>query len=198
MSPSKQITKTASAILAGIGVLAIVTSFGIGISGWPPASAHAAVDESAAVLGTDDTTVILGDPVLAGDKFGSTDSSGTIERSPQPKRSSVPAVGEFVKVPKSYGRSWRTARVSWYGPGFYGHGMAGGGKLRRNSMVVAHKTLPFGTKVQFVYRGRTVTAVVRDRGPFVAGRAFDLGPGIAKGLHFGGVGTVHYRILKKK
>ncbi len=90
---------------------------------------------------------------------------------------------------------WRTARVSWYGPGFYGNTMAGGGKLTPSSMVVAHRSLPFGTKIQFQYKGRSCTAVVRDRGPYVGGRVFDLGPGTAKALGFSGVGTVKYKIL---
>jgi rare lipoprotein A len=93
------------------------------------------------------------------------------------------------------GTGWRSARCSWYGPGFYGNTMAGGGKLTKTSMVVAHKSLPFGTKIQFSYKGRTCTAVVQDRGPYVGGREFDLGPGTARALGFSGVGTVQYRIL---
>lgn len=93
------------------------------------------------------------------------------------------------------GSGWRSARVSWYGPGFYGNTMAGGGTLQPNSMVAAHRSLPFGTRVEFSYKGRTCVAVVKDRGPFVGGRTFDLGPGTAKALGFGGVGTVNYRIL---
>ena len=90
---------------------------------------------------------------------------------------------------------WRTAKVSWYGPGFYGRGMAGGGKLQIASMIVAHKSLPFGTKVQFYYNGKTVTVPVKDRGPYVRGREFDLGPGTARYLGMMGVGTVQYRIV---
>jgi rare lipoprotein A (peptidoglycan hydrolase) len=73
--------------------------------------------------------------------------------------------------------------------------MAGGGTLQPDSMVVAHRSLPFGTRIEFSYKGRTCVAVVQDRGPFVGGRTFDLGPGTAKALGFGGVGTVDYRIL---
>jgi rare lipoprotein A (peptidoglycan hydrolase) len=73
--------------------------------------------------------------------------------------------------------------------------MAGGGTLQPGSMVVAHRSLPFGTRIEFSYKGRTCVAVVQDRGPFVGGRTFDLGPGTAKALGFGGVGTVDYRIL---
>lgn len=92
---------------------------------------------------------------------------------------------------------WYKCTVSWYGPGFYGHGMAGGGVLKSNSMVVAHRTLPFGTRVQFAYGGKTVIAVVQDRGPFIAGCYFDLGPGTAAAIGFQrvGVGVVQYRIL---
>jgi len=92
---------------------------------------------------------------------------------------------------------WKSARVSWYGPGFYGNTMAGGGTLRPDSMVVAHRTLAFGTRIEFSYKGRTCVAVVRDRGPYSGGRVFDLGPGTAKALGFSGVGTVKYRIISR-
>jgi rare lipoprotein A (peptidoglycan hydrolase) len=38
--------------------------------------------------------------------------------------------------------------------------------------------------------GRTVTAVVDDRGPYVGGRQWDLNQNTAGALGFGGVGTV--------
>ncbi|PKQ19669.1 MAG: hypothetical protein CVT66_08965 [Actinobacteria bacterium HGW-Actinobacteria-6] len=74
--------------------------------------------------------------------------------------------------------------------------MAGGGNLTPTSMVVAHRTMKFGTKVQISYNGKTVVAVVKDRGPYVTGRTFDLGPGTAKALGFSGVGTVRWRVVK--
>jgi hypothetical protein len=55
---------------------------------------------------------------------------------------------------------------------------------------VANKVLPCGTKVTFEYHGRTVTATVDDRGPFVAGRDWDLNQNTAGALGFGGVDTV--------
>jgi rare lipoprotein A len=72
----------------------------------------------------------------------------------------------------------------------YGGALACGGSLRPDSMVVAHRSLPCGTKVRIRYRGRAVTATVRDRGPFVGGREFDLAGGVARRLGFDGVGTV--------
>jgi rare lipoprotein A len=55
---------------------------------------------------------------------------------------------------------------------------------------VANKSLPCGTHVVFRYGGRTVTAVVDDRGPFVGGREWDLNQNLAGTLGFSGVGTV--------
>ncbi len=91
---------------------------------------------------------------------------------------------------------WKTATVSWYGPGFYGRRTASGTILRTDSMVVAHRTLPFGTRIEFEYKGRRCVAVVADRGPWIKAREFDLGPGIAQALGFGGVGKVKYRFVK--
>jgi len=90
---------------------------------------------------------------------------------------------------------WSSARASWYGPGFYGRSTASGATLTEGMMNCAHRSLPFGTRIQFEYNGRTATAVVNDRGPFIAGRTFDLGPGTAHALGFSGVGTVKYRVL---
>jgi rare lipoprotein A len=55
---------------------------------------------------------------------------------------------------------------------------------------VANKSLPCGTKVTFRYGGRSVTATVEDRGPYVGGREWDLNQNTAQALGFDGVGTV--------
>jgi hypothetical protein len=55
---------------------------------------------------------------------------------------------------------------------------------------VANRTLPCGTKVTFTRGGRSVTATVDDRGPFVGGRNWDLNQNTAGALGFDGVGTV--------
>ncbi len=91
---------------------------------------------------------------------------------------------------------WKRVFVSWYGPGFYGNHMANGEILRTDSMIFAHKTLPFGTKIEMRYNGKTAVGIVKDRGPFIPGREFDLGPGIAKALGFSGVHYVYYRIVE--
>jgi hypothetical protein len=55
---------------------------------------------------------------------------------------------------------------------------------------VANVSLPCGSTVKFAYRGRTVTAVVDDRGPYVGGRTWDLNQNTAGALGIGGVQTV--------
>lgn len=82
----------------------------------------------------------------------------------------------------------RAALASWYGEG---QGLACGGSLTPRMMGVAHKTLPCGTKVTIRYRGRQVRVPVVDRGPYVGGREWDLGPGVRAALRFDGVGTVY-------
>ena len=55
---------------------------------------------------------------------------------------------------------------------------------------VANLSLPCGSKVRIRYGGRSLTAVVDDRGPYVGGREWDLNQNVATALHFAGVGTV--------
>ncbi len=86
--------------------------------------------------------------------------------------------------------SYRLAGASYYGPGLYGNGVACGGTLLPGTMGVAHKTLPCGTKVKLRYHGRSVTVPVIDRGPYVAGRDYDLTEAVKVKLGFPGVGTV--------
>jgi rare lipoprotein A (peptidoglycan hydrolase) len=86
--------------------------------------------------------------------------------------------------------SYRLAGASYYGPGLYGNGVACGGTLLPGTMGVAHKTLPCGTKVKLRYHGRSVTVPVIDRGPYVAGRDYDLTEAVKEKLGFPGVGTV--------
>lgn len=79
---------------------------------------------------------------------------------------------------------YREAGASWYDDGgntacgFHAH------------YGVANRTLPCGTTVALRYNGRSVTATVDDRGPYVGGRDWDLNQTTASALGFGGVGTV--------
>jgi len=72
--------------------------------------------------------------------------------------------------------------ASWYGPGFDGRATASGAIFDQEAPTVAHRTLPLGTILLIHYGGRSVLALVNDRGPFVGGRVLDLSRGVAAAL----------------
>ena len=76
----------------------------------------------------------------------------------------------------------------------YGLGIACGGVLHVAQLGVANKTLPCGTQVIFVYNGRAVKVPVIDRGPYIAGREWDLTGATAEALHFPGLGPIQWRL----
>ena len=80
--------------------------------------------------------------------------------------------------------------ASYYGPGLYGNSLACGGRLSPGTIGVAHKSLPCGTRVTLRNRGRTLTVRVIDRGPYVAGRFYDLTEATKNRLGFGSTGNV--------
>lgn len=90
--------------------------------------------------------------------------------------------------------AWRYGGASWYGPGLWGHKTACGQTLRPQTMGVAHKALPCGSTVKFVYRGKAVITQVIDRGPYIKGRAWDFTKAVSDALGFEGVGRVRYAI----
>lgn len=103
-------------------------------------------------------------------------------------------------VPQAAPGPWRTAKASWYGPGLYStpsetNYTADGTEFTPSTWCVAHKTLPLGTWVEIAYRGRIVRAQVKDTGPHVPGREFDLSNAVARALGFSGVQTIRWRVL---
>ena len=59
---------------------------------------------------------------------------------------------------------------------------------------VANKTLPCGTMVTFIYGHRAIRVPVIDRGPYIAGRKWDLTGATAEALHFPGLGPIYWRV----
>ncbi len=115
-------------------------------------------------------------------------------RSAGHKRVKVHAAGNLVakgsKTKAGRVTVFRAAEASWYGPGLYGNGVACGGTLKPSTIGVAHKTMPCGTKLTIRYHGRQVKAKVIDRGPYVAGREFDLTEAVKNKLGMGGIGRI--------
>jgi rare lipoprotein A len=97
-----------------------------------------------------------------------------------------------VKRKQRVGRlnSFRSAYASWYGPGLYGNRLGCGGTLTASRLGVAHKSLPCGTKVTLRHRHRSIRVRVIDRGPYVAGREYDLTQATARRLGFHGHGAI--------
>lgn len=83
--------------------------------------------------------------------------------------------------------------ASWYGRPYHGRRAADGEIYDMETMVAAHRTLPFQTwlRVRNVGNGKSVDVRIIDRGPFVGNRIIDLshaaagqidliGPGVAE------------------
>jgi len=89
--------------------------------------------------------------------------------------------------------------ASWYGPGFHGNRSASGERYNQNAMTAAHRSLPFGTKVQVtnLNNGRSVIVRINDRGPYVRGRVIDLSAAAARvlGVMQSGVAPVRLEVL---
>ena len=65
------------------------------------------------------------------------------------------------------------------GDGYAWRTMANGQPMNPDSMIVAHRSYPFGTRLRVTNQnnGRSVTVTVSDRGPYVSGRHLDLSYG---------------------
>lgn len=88
-------------------------------------------------------------------------------------------------------REGTPALASWYDD-------AGGTACGTHFTIgVAHKTLPCGTEVRLCFVGRCEVAIVEDRGPFIAGREFDLNPGAKAGIGCSDLCPVKYTVLRK-
>ena len=86
--------------------------------------------------------------------------------------------------------------ASWYGVPFNGRRAANGEIFDMNTLVAAHRTLPFGSilRVTNLNNGRYVEVRVIDRGPFVGDRVLDLARAAAVSLDMIGTGTAPVRI----
>jgi hypothetical protein len=84
---------------------------------------------------------------------------------------------------------YRSDAATWYGPGLYGNTTACGKTFTPETLGVAHRTLPCGTMVSILYRGRSVTVPVVDRGPYSHAN-WDLTNETAQRLRFSGSDNV--------
>jgi len=108
--------------------------------------------------------------------------------------------GQVIRIPPARELPEEVEVVaSWYGRRYHGRPMANGEFYNMYANTIAHRDLPFGTRVELLNpeTGERVRAVVKDRGPFVEGRDVDLSYGLARRLSLveKGVGTLRMKLL---
>ncbi len=90
--------------------------------------------------------------------------------------------------------------ASYYSDYYEGRQTANGEIFKHSKETAAHKTLPFGTKVEVTNLKNNKTVVVRinDRGPYVKGRIIDLTKTAAKEIDMLGDGVAKVKIRYRK
>ena len=176
----------------GVAVFSVSLLFPMLVSG-TVARPHPAVGV-AAIVGMKQVTTVYELPRLPEPVARSRIAAPTPEPMPAPTVPPAPARVaavpiEITAVPAS--ASGSVVMASWYGPGFYENRLpcwpwlASQGlpiQFLPDTWGVAHKSLPCGTMVTLSHGANTVTVPVVDRGPYIAGREFDLSPRVKAAL----------------
>lgn len=111
----------------------------------------------------------------------------------------ITSAGNCLLIAGGEVEEYDLAVASWYGEYHFGMKTANGEVFNGECLTFAHKTMEFGTMVEFYYKGKTVIARCNDRGPFVKSREFDLSYQTAKKLGFIDVGVdyLFWKIIKE-
>jgi rare lipoprotein A len=106
---------------------------------------------------------------------------------PEPGRSDAGRAPERVT---------QTGRIAYYGRKFAGRRTASGERFDPEAMTMAHRTLPFGTRVRVtnLENGKSVIVRVNDRGPSTQGRIGDVSQAAAEQLEMVQAGVVDARL----
>ena len=101
---------------------------------------------------------------------------------------------DLGSIPSGAGGPVKTMLASYYGRELEGQPMADGRPFDADAYTAAHKSLPFGTKLEVSYGGESVRVTVTDRGPYVAGRQLDLSLAAAQRIGLTGHGEAPVRV----
>jgi rare lipoprotein A len=130
----------------------------------------------------------------------------------QPAPSPSPAASQPAAAPSPTSSAPRRARsapapalptgyteegvASWYGIPFHGRAAADGEIYDMETLVAAHRLMPFNTwlKVTNLSNNKSVNVRIIDRGPFVEGRIIDLSKAAAREIDLLGPGTGRVRL----
>jgi rare lipoprotein A len=104
--------------------------------------------------------------------------------------------GSAPPPPSSLEREVQVGFASFYDSHFHGARTASGQRYDEKALTAAHRTLPFGTRVQVtnLSNGRSVVVTITDRGPFARGRVIDVSRRAARKLDFLRDGTTRVRL----
>jgi rare lipoprotein A len=107
-------------------------------------------------------------------------------------------VTPLAKAPMPAPQPGQTERgmASWYGHPYHGRPAADGEIYDMETMVAAHRTLPFQTwvRVRNLANDKTVDVRIIDRGPFVGGRIIDLSHAAAQQIALTGPGVAQVEV----
>ncbi len=97
--------------------------------------------------------------------------------------------------------SQTTGKASYYANRFHGKKTSSGEIYNKDSLTCAHRTLPFGTKLQVTNpkNNKSIVVTVNDRGPHTKNRLIDLSYAAAKelGIIHQGIASVEISPLDK-
>ena len=148
----------------------------------------------------------------SGGNVGSTNESYESSRG-TPYNNNVPYSGHYkIGAPYKIENKWyypkkdeaydEEGMASWYGPGFHGRKTANGDSYDQQSLTAAHRTLPLPSVVRItnLENGRSVVAMVNDRGPFSRSRIIDVSERVADliGMKQKGTGKVRVQYLPQQ
>ncbi len=111
----------------------------------------------------------------------------------------APGVAPTAPIPSlgTVGTVLESGLASWYGHPYHGRRAADGEIYDMETMVAAHRTLPFQTMVRVhnLTNDKTVDVRIIDRGPFVDGRVIDLSHAAAKEIDLIGPGVARVELI---
>lgn len=137
-------------------------------------------------------------PVQAGGNDGARAPVPPAERPPSTpgtQPGTVTRVPRLPAVPLPLGQVQR-GMASWYGHPYHGRRAADGEVYDMETLVAAHRTMPFQTwvRVRNISNGKTVDVRIIDRGPFVNNRIIDLSHAAAKEIELIGPGVAEVEL----
>jgi len=101
-----------------------------------------------------------------------------------------------VLIVPNFAAARQCGGASWYA--MAGSRTANGESMDPSRLTAAHRTLPFGTRVEVTNQanGKTLNVRINDRGPFIGGRIIDVSKAAAIKLGFMKAGHVAVCIVE--